>query len=286
MPTPTKGPRLGGSPAHQRLMLANLATSLFEHGRITTTEAKAKRLRPLAEKLVTFAKRGDLHARRQVMTTIRDKDVVHTLFAEIGPRYENRPGGYTRITKVGPRKGDNAPMAVIELVEALTVSQQAVGEAERARGTRFAKGAGAASAAGEVTADELESADSADSVDSADSADSADSPDDDAVAVMDTEGTGEDTGPGGDTSPAVTDGTVDDEAQAAVTDVFSPDDERQDDSDVTPEPTAVNAAVVDDPELSPDVATAAAAEIEAAELGDAATAGRQAPGGEAAPDPK
>ena len=109
MPTPTKGPRLGGSPAHERLMLANLATSLFEHGRITTTEAKAKRLRPLAEKLVTFAKRGDLHARRQVMTTIRDKDVVHTLFAEIGPRYENRPGGYTRITKVGPAQGRQRP---------------------------------------------------------------------------------------------------------------------------------------------------------------------------------
>jgi large subunit ribosomal protein L17 len=158
MPTPTKGPRLGGGPAHERLMLANLATSLFEHGRITTTEAKAKRLRPLAEKLVTFAKRGDLHARRQVMTTIRDKDVVHTLFAEIGPRFENRPGGYTRITKVGPRKGDNAPMAVIELVEALTVAQQAVGEAERARGTKFAAGAGAASAAGEVTADVTEPA--------------------------------------------------------------------------------------------------------------------------------
>src|ERR687884_1323378 len=158
MPTPTKGPRLGGSPSHERLMLANLATSLFEHGRITTTEAKAKRLRPLAEKLVTFAKRGDLHARRQVMTTIRDKDVVHTLFAEIGPRYENRPGGYTRITKVGPRKGDNAPMAVIELVEALTVAQQAVGEAERARGTRFASGPGAAAAAGEVTADAVEEA--------------------------------------------------------------------------------------------------------------------------------
>jgi large subunit ribosomal protein L17 len=139
-------------------MLANLATSLFEHGRITTTETKAKRLRPLAEKLVTFAKRGDLHARRQVMTTIRDKDVVHTLFAEIGPRYANRPGGYTRITKVGPRKGDNAPMAVIELVEALTVGQQAVGEAERARGTTFAAGAGAASAAGEVTADVVEEA--------------------------------------------------------------------------------------------------------------------------------
>ena len=132
MPTPTKGPRLGGGPAHERLMLANLATALFEHGRITTTEAKAKRLRPLAERLITFAKRGDLHARRRVMTVIRDKSVVHTLFAEIGPRYENRPGGYTRIVKVGPRKGDNAPMAVIELVEALTVQQKAVGEAEGA----------------------------------------------------------------------------------------------------------------------------------------------------------
>jgi large subunit ribosomal protein L17 len=119
-------------------MLANLATALFEHGRITTTEAKAKRLRPLAERLITFAKRGDLHARRHVSRTIRSKGVVHTLFAEIGPRFENRPGGYTRITKLGPRKGDNAPMAVIELVEALTVRQQAVGEAEQARGTRFA----------------------------------------------------------------------------------------------------------------------------------------------------
>src|SRR3954470_23284208 len=158
MPTPTKGPRLGGAPPHERLMLAKPATSLFEHGRITHPEAKAKRLRPLAEKLVTFAKRGDLHARRQVMTLIRDKDVVHHLFAEIGPRFESRPGGYTRITKVGPRKGDNAPMAVIELVEALTVAQQAVGEAERARDTRFASGAGAASAAGEVTADAVETA--------------------------------------------------------------------------------------------------------------------------------
>src|SRR4051795_4298772 len=266
MPTPTKGPRLGGSPSHEKLMLANLATSLFEHGRITTTETKAKRLRPLAEKLVTFAKRGDLHARRQVMARIRDKDVVHTLFAEIGPRYENRPGGYTRITKVGPRKGDNAPMAVIELVEALTVGQQAVGEAERARGTRFASGAGAAAASGEVTADAVETADEA--------------------PVTDTEGTGEDTGPGGDTSPAVTDGSVDAEAEAAVTDVFNPDDERQDDGDVTPEPKAENLAVVDDPDLSPDLAAAGAAEIEAAELGDAATAGTQAPGGESAPDPK
>ncbi|MGH3470732.1 MAG: 50S ribosomal protein L17 [Nocardioidaceae bacterium] len=118
MPTPKKGPRLGGSPAHQKAILANLATSLFEHGRITTTEAKARTLRPFAEKLITKAKRGDLHNRRQVLSVIRDKTVVHVLFTEIGPRYAERPGGYTRITKLGPRKGDNAPMAVIELVEA------------------------------------------------------------------------------------------------------------------------------------------------------------------------
>jgi len=138
MPTPTKGPRMGGSPAHERHMLANLAQALFEHGRITTTEAKAKRLRPYAEHLITFAKRGDLHARRQVLKRLNDKSIVHTLFDEIGPRYENRPGGYTRIVKIGPRKGDNAPMAIIELVEALTIAQQAVGEAERARGTKSA----------------------------------------------------------------------------------------------------------------------------------------------------
>jgi large subunit ribosomal protein L17 len=135
MPTPTKGPRFGGSPAHERLMLANLATSLFEHDRITTTEAKAKRLRPLAERLITFAKRGDLHARRQVMTVIRDKDVVHKLFAEIGPKMAERPGGYTRIIKTNPRKGDNAPMAIIEIVEEF---RTVVKEAERARGTRTA----------------------------------------------------------------------------------------------------------------------------------------------------
>ncbi len=135
MPTPTKGPRLGAGPAHERLMLANLATSLFEHDRITTTEAKAKRLRPLAERLITFAKRGDLHARRQVMTVIRDKDVVHKLFAEIGPKFATRPGGYTRIVKTNPRKGDNAPMAIIELVEEL---KSVVAEAEKARGTKTA----------------------------------------------------------------------------------------------------------------------------------------------------
>ncbi len=138
MPTPAKGPRMGGSPAHERLMLANLATALFEHGRITTTESKAKRLRPYAEHLITFGKRGDLHARRQVLKRLNDKGVVHTLFEEIGPRYADRPGGYTRIVKLGPRKGDNAPMAIIELVEGRTVRQQAVGEAERARGTRTA----------------------------------------------------------------------------------------------------------------------------------------------------
>jgi large subunit ribosomal protein L17 len=146
MPTPTKGSRLGGGPAHERLMLANLATALFEHGRITTTEAKAKRLRPLAERLITFAKRGDLHARRRVLTVVRDKGVVHELFTEIGPRYENRHGGYTRITKVGPRKGDNAPMAVIELVEALTAKAETVREAEAAT-KRTAKKAPAKKAA-------------------------------------------------------------------------------------------------------------------------------------------
>jgi large subunit ribosomal protein L17 len=117
MPTPTRGRRLGGSSAHQRHILANLATALFEHGKITTTEAKARRLRPYAERLITFAKRGDLHARRQVLTVVTDRGVVHTLFTEIGPRFATREGGYTRITKIGPRKGDNAPLAVIELVE-------------------------------------------------------------------------------------------------------------------------------------------------------------------------
>jgi large subunit ribosomal protein L17 len=116
MPAPTKGARLGGSAAHQRLILANLASQLFEHGRIITTEAKAKRLRPLAERLITKAKRGDIHSRRLVLTTVRDKGVVHTLFTEIAPSLADREGGYTRITKVGPRKGDNAPMALIELV--------------------------------------------------------------------------------------------------------------------------------------------------------------------------
>ena len=161
MPTPTKGARLGGSPAHERLLLANLATALFEHGSITTTEAKAKRLRPLAERLITLAKRGDLHARRRVLAVIRDKGVVHELFAEIGPRYATRPGGYTRITKIGPRKGDNAPMAVIELVEPLAeaVVAEATGAAKRAAKEKAAKEAPAAAVAAEVVEEAPEAVD-------------------------------------------------------------------------------------------------------------------------------
>jgi large subunit ribosomal protein L17 len=146
MPTPTKGPRLGGGPAHERLILGNLAQALFEHDRITTTQAKAKRLRPLAERLVTFAKRGDLHSRRKVLAVIHDKGVVHRLFTEIAPDVAERAGGYTRITKIGPRKGDNAPMAVIELVrEPLSRKQATVREAEAAT-KRAAKKAAPASA--------------------------------------------------------------------------------------------------------------------------------------------
>ena len=153
MPTPTKGPRLGGSSAHQRHILANLATALFEHGKITTTEAKARRLRPFAERLITFAKRGDLHARRQVLTVVTNKTVVHNLFAEIGPSFAGRDGGYTRITKVNPRKGDNAAMAVIELVR-----EEAAGGTSRRRRARraqpAARPAAEAAAAEAATAEE------------------------------------------------------------------------------------------------------------------------------------
>ncbi|MDR6863944.1 50S ribosomal protein L17 [Phycicoccus sp. 3266] len=155
MPTPTKGPRLGGGPAHERLILANLATSLFEHDSITTTEAKAKRLRPLAERLVTFAKRGDLHARRRVLSVISDKGVVHRLFTEIAPDMAERQGGYTRITKIGARKGDNAPMAVIELVREPLAKKATVKEAEAAT-KRAAKQAEAKDAAAETKAAEAE----------------------------------------------------------------------------------------------------------------------------------
>jgi len=158
MPTPTRGPRLGGSPAHQRHILANLASALFEHGRITTTEAKARRLRPVAERLITFAKRGDLHARREVLTVVPDKGVVHTLFTEIGPRYASRDGGYTRITKVGPRKGDNAPLAVIELV-----SEEAVPTKRRRRARPAApakaKSATTGTAAGDAPAEDAPAGD-------------------------------------------------------------------------------------------------------------------------------
>ncbi len=151
MPIPKKGPRLGGSPSHQKAILANLATSLFEHGAITTTEAKARVLRPYAERLITKAKRGDLHNRRQVASVIRDKTTVHVLFTEIGPRYAERPGGYTRITKLGPRKGDSAPMAVIELVEAEFTAKT------RATKSRGAATGIAPAAAEEITTDETAS---------------------------------------------------------------------------------------------------------------------------------
>src|ERR1700741_1224516 len=160
MPTPTKGHRLGGSAAHERHILANLATALFQHGRITTTEAKAKRLRPVAERLITFAKRGDLHARRHVLTVVTDKGVVHQLFTEIAPEFSERDGGYTRITKIGPRKGDNAAMAVIELVHGEAVAAKPRRRARRAAPAAAVAGApaavaGAAEAPAEPGTDEV-----------------------------------------------------------------------------------------------------------------------------------
>jgi large subunit ribosomal protein L17 len=162
MPTPTKGHRLGGSPAHERHILANLATALFQHGRITTTEAKAKRLRPVAERLITFAKRGDLHARRHVLTVVTDKGVVHQLFTEIAPEFSERDGGYTRITKIGPRKGDNAAMAVIELVRGEPVAARPRRRARRAAADATTAAAPAATtAAAEAEADEAAEASAA-----------------------------------------------------------------------------------------------------------------------------
>jgi large subunit ribosomal protein L17 len=155
MPTPTKGHRLGGSPAHERHILANLATALFQHGRITTTEAKARRLRPVAERLITFAKRGDLHARRHVLATVTDKGVVHQLFTEIAPEFSERDGGYTRITKIGPRKGDNAAMAVIELVRGEPVAAKPRRRARRTEPrTTETSAAAAATATAVAEADE------------------------------------------------------------------------------------------------------------------------------------
>src|SRR5580704_15932851 len=155
MPTPTKGRRLGGSSAHQKHMLANLATALFEHGKITTTEARARRLRPLAERLITYAKRGDLHARRQVLTVVADKGVVHTLFTDIGPSFSARDGGYTRITKIGSRKGDNAALAVIELIREEPDAKPRRRRARRAPAVGGRSARTQAAAAPEVAADDV-----------------------------------------------------------------------------------------------------------------------------------
>jgi large subunit ribosomal protein L17 len=176
MPTPTKGRRLGGSAAHQRHLLANLATALFEHGKITTTEAKARRLRPYAERLITFAKRGDLSARREVLTVVTDKGVVHTLFTEIGPQFATREGGYTRITKIGPRKGDNAPLAVIELVQ-----EEAEVKPRRRRGRRAQPAARPAAPAAEAAAPAAGDAETA-GADVTAGADAAEAPEDGAAA--------------------------------------------------------------------------------------------------------
>jgi large subunit ribosomal protein L17 len=188
MPTPTKGHRLGGSPAHERHILANLATALFQHGRITTTEAKARRLRPVAERLITFAKRGDLHARRHVLTVVTDKGVVHQLFTEIAPEFSERDGGYTRITKIGPRKGDNAAMAVIELVRGEPVAAKPRRRARRTEPKAPEAAAPAATAeAGEAadaeateTAETPEAAEATDAEDVSDADDEAAEDDDDA----------------------------------------------------------------------------------------------------------
>ncbi len=200
MPTPTKGHRLGGSPAHERHILANLATALFQHGRITTTEAKARRLRPVAERLITFAKRGDLHARRHVLTVVTDKGVVHQLFTEIAPEFSERDGGYTRITKIGPRKGDNAAMAVIELVRGEPVAARPRRRARRAAPEAPAAATTAVAAPDADTgADEVpevsavdETAEAQDSAELDDAADVDDEPADDEAADDEAAEVGED----------------------------------------------------------------------------------------------
>jgi large subunit ribosomal protein L17 len=211
MPTPTKGRRLGGSPAHQRHMMANLATALFEHGRITTTEARARRLRPVAERLITFAKRGDLHARRQVLTTVTDRDVVHALFTEIAPTFENREGGYTRITKIGPRKGDNAAMAVIELVP-----EEVEARPSRRRRARRAQTAPAPKAEAATAAPDATVPDAAE-------------PDDTAAEVSDAESERPDS-----TEPEPED-EADSEPEDAEASVTEPDDEAESSEDDEPD---------------------------------------------------
>ena len=233
MPTPPKGPRLGGSPAHERLILANLAQSLFEHGKITTTETKAKRLRPHAEKLITTAKKGTLHARREVLKTIHNKDVLHKLFAEIAPSFATRDGGYTRIIKTAPRKGDNAPMAIIELVTEETVSASASRVARRAASTRGDRSARVAASSGATPA-----------VDSA--TDAEDSPDRESGSVQAVEA--------GSEAPA--EGALDASADAAETDAAETDAAETD----AAETDAVSAT---DAEDSPDRESGSAQAVEA-----------------------
>ena len=216
MPTPTKGARMGGSPAHQKHILANLATSLFEHGKITTTEARARRLRPYAEKLITFAKRGDMHARRQVLTVITDKGIVHNLFTEIGPAMADRPGGYTRITKIGPRKGDAAPMAVIELV------QEEVGTSRPRRRTRRPAAAAAAAPAPVETVEETEA------------------PAAEAEAAEETEAAETETAEVEDTAAEETEAKATDEAEASPETEATDGAEATDDAEVTDEAKATD----------------------------------------------
>ncbi len=222
MPTPTKGHRLGGSPAHQRHMMANLATALFEHGKITTTEARARRLRPLAERLITFAKRGDLHARRQVLTVVTDKTVVHNLFAEIGPSFASRDGGYTRITKVGPRKGDNAALAVIELVREEAEPKTRRRRARRAPAAAATARAGRSRAAVSQPADELTPDESAEA---AGIADGEETPDEATTAESAAE-TGGDEVVDADADSAVADEAAAAAAAAAEDEESAPGDEQ------------------------------------------------------------
>jgi large subunit ribosomal protein L17 len=216
MPTPTKGRRLGGSPAHQRHMMANLATALFEHGRITTTEARARRLRPVAERLITFAKRGDLHARRQVLATVTDRTVVHTLFAEIAPTFTNREGGYTRITKIGPRKGDNAAMAVIELVpEEVEAQPSRRRRARRAQPAAPARQADAAAAPETAEADDQSAAEGSDAetqrADAAQSPEDAEDAEDGETVAEDQVAQDQDAEPGDETAESSEDDEPDDD---------------------------------------------------------------------------
>jgi large subunit ribosomal protein L17 len=218
MPTPTKGHRLGGSPAHERHILANLATALFQHGRIVTTEAKARRLRPVAERLITFAKRGDLHARRHVLTVVTDQGVVHQLFTEIAPEFTERDGGYTRITKIGPRKGDNAAMAVIELVRGEPVTSKPRRRTRRADAKAPAAAAATAAAEPETEPQELEQSEEAPEATVADEAAEAD-----AAAVAETEDEDQDEDEDEDSAEDVVD-----EAEADPGTDEADDDEDQD----------------------------------------------------------